>query len=164
MEILLEGEIPNKFYHGSNNELKPGTILGGRKFQSNFGDAEKILEIFRPAEMNSRLNSVFMVSRPSYVNTSGGSDAYIYLVEPLDEPQKHYQGWLGEIYYLAMINSDELTKKGPKLKKSTINNLLNEAEPLAKNYWYGKKYSGSGDKMWEFLCKNAKIIKEVKVR
>lgn len=160
--ILKEADgLTRRFYHGSSVELKPAFILGGRKFQSNFGDVEKILEIFKPAGMNGRLDSVYIVSKPSDVYSAGGQDNYIYLVEPMDEPQPHNQGWLSKIYNLAMINSDKLTKNGPILKSSTIKKMLDEVKPHAENYWSGKKFPGG---LQEFICKRAKVIKEVKVR
>jgi len=161
LEALLKEArgLPQRFYHGSSVELKPGTILGGRKFVSKFGDVEKILEMFRPEGMNGRLDSVYLVSRPSKISVAGGSTDYIYQVEPVDEPQAHDQFWLGEIYDLAMINADELTKRGPKLKSSTIKKMLDEVRPLAENYWGGKRKSGD---VQEFLCKEAKVIKAVR--
>jgi hypothetical protein len=64
------------------------------------------------------------------------------------------------------MSDDKLKSRDAEIRQliECLSRIVEWAEPLAKNYWYGKKYSGSGDKMWEFLCKNAKIIKEVKVR
>lgn len=159
--ILLEGKkIPKKFYHGSSLELEHGKILGGKRFKSNFGDVEKVLEKFRPPEMNSRLNSVFLVSTPSDVYTAGGSDSYIYLVEPIGNIQAHHQGWLGEIYNIAMKNADELTRTGPKLLPATMKRMSEEFKELANNYWHGKDYKKGG--VWEYLSTKAKIIRKVR--
>lgn len=160
-EALIEAaSLPQRFYHGSSRQLKVGTVLGGRAFKSNFGDAEKVLETFRPADMTPRLKAVYMTGRPGDISIAGGETDYIYLLEPLDTPQKHHGGWLGKIYDVLMGEADELTKTGPKLKASTLKKLLPQLEAPATAYWMGQPCRGSGE-VWEYLCNNARVIKEV---
>lgn len=161
--LLFEAsQLPQKFYHGSYSPLKIGSTIGGRKFKSHFGDAEKLLEAFRPEGMHSRLESVYLCSRTGDISLAGGSTDYVYLVEPLDEVQKHHIAWLGEIYNMAMLASDNLTKMGPRLNASLYKSLLPKAETAAMNYWMGKPPKSKTSEPWEYLCGSAKIVKQVK--
>jgi hypothetical protein len=160
-QLLVEVSMPQRFYHGSSRELKIGSTLGGRVFKSNFGDVEKVLEVFRPLEMHGRLDSVYLVGRPSDVYTAGGSDSNVYLVEPLDEVQPHHQGWLDQLYDLIAYHPDsQPTKRGPKMKPSVLKAILPEAEDMALGYWSGTKSKTRGP--WEYLCGSAKVVKQVK--
>lgn len=158
--------MPKKLYHGSGSEMKIGTTIGGsgKKFRSNFGDVEKILEAFRPPEMESRLTGVYMVGRPSDAYTAGGSDAYVYEVQPLDEVQPHHFSWAGEVYDYAMDNADELTRKGPKLSRASLKAAIADpqVQRAALNYWNGVPPKSRKGEVWEYITTQARILRQVR--
>lgn len=152
-------EAPQRFYHGSVNPLKIGQVIGGRRFKSEFGDMEKLLEAYRPVGMHSRLTSVYMTSRPSDVYSAGGSDNNVYVVEPLDTVQRHHQGWIDDLYELTQQNADRHTLLGPRFNSTTFKTVLPAASSAARGYWLGKRSSNPG--VWEYLCGSARVIRPV---
>lgn len=122
-EIIAEA--PRVFYHGSMNYLEPDTILTPRDdYESNWGhtDFYKVLEHYRPEDMLSHNNSVFMCDNDEDVDLAGGGTEWLFIVEPLGKIEKHDINWSSEI---SMLISDGYS----------INN--NKVKEVAYNYWHG---------------------------
>lgn len=152
-EIITEARL--FFYHGSKKLFEPGFILKPQPdgyVHGNFGDEtdldirkiEKILEKYRPANMISRYESVFLVDNKNIIENVGGHANYIYMVQPIGECQKACLNWYSEI--------ESNVSYGNKLPPAK---LLKE---WALNYW-NAVYVPTGLSHIEYRCREAKIIK-----
>lgn len=133
-----------KFYHGSMKYLPVGTILTPRdNYESNWGhtDFYKILEKYRPKNMLSHSQSVFMVGNDEDIDLAGGGTEYVFIVEPLDKVQKHDMNWSSEI---SMLISDGHKIDDPKVIEA------------ANSYWNGNPHYN--ESVWEYLTTKAKIL------
>jgi hypothetical protein len=132
-----------KYYHGSFTKLPVGTILRpSPEYEQNWGKTNfyKILEKYRPANMISHKNAVFMVADLEDVDLAGGADAFIYEVKPLGTVQQHDINWSSEIDLL--MDSDEIDENA--LKKA------------AMHYWRGDPHYN--ESVYEYLTTSAVII------
>ena len=136
--------IPQKFYHGSMEELPVGTILTPRdNYEQNWSNTDfyKPLEMYRPSNMLSHSKSVFMVGHEDDIDLAGGGTEWIFIVKPLGIVQKHDMNWSSEI---SMLTSDGLGLDSPEVKKA------------AHNYWTGVPHYN--EQVWEYLTTSAKIL------
>ena len=131
------------FYHGSNRKLPIGTILTPqpqgytRSYDSKREEA--IMEKYRPADKLSRHESVFMVTNPAEVDPAGGNLAYIYRVEPIGPVERSDLSWYSDL--------SVYTNWKPREKRL-----------IASNYWNGVPYPDTKHSLWEYRCRQAKII------
>jgi len=139
-------EIQKTFYHGSMTRLPVGTILTPRleDYENNWGgtDFYRALEMYRPANMMSHKESVFMCDNEEDVDAAGGGTDWLFTVQPLGKIERHDLNWASEISMLADQGYD-------------IDS--NEIEDAAYNYWHGIPHPN--ESVWEYLAPKAKIIK-----
>jgi hypothetical protein len=139
LQCLKKIVAEKKFYHGSYETLPIGTILkpqGNIKTIPNF----EILEKYRPKEMLSLKDSVFLVANDEDIDACGGGTDYVFTVTPIGKIEKHNLAWSTEI--------SKLEKNDPKYKE--------KEQRMAENYWNG---IGHPNGVWEYLTPAAKIIK-----
>lgn len=135
--------VGKTYYHGSNTKLQIGTILRPQpSYEQNWGGNSfyQILDKYRPPNMISHKNAVFMVDNLDDLDDVGASDAFVYKVMPLGPVQKHDLNWSSEI---DMLTSDE---EGDE-------NMLKKA---AMYYWWGKPHYNAS--VWEYLTTYAVIV------
>lgn len=142
-KLWLE-EIQNRFYHGSMNELPVGTILKPQaNYEQNWGNTDfySILEKYRPQDLLSHKNSVFLVQDEDDIDLAGGGTEYIFTVIPLGRIEKHDMNWSSEI---SMLVSEGYKPESKEIRKAAL------------NYWNGIPHYN--ESVWEFLTPAAKII------
>ena len=135
--------LTQKYYHGSFTKLKNGTILRPNpNYEQDWShtDFYSVLEFYRPKNMISHKNAVFMCGDIDDVDLAGGATAFIYEVEPLGIVEKHDLNWSSEISMLA----EEPRKNSEELKIA------------AMHYWNGDPHTD--EQVWEYLTTNARII------
>lgn len=132
------------YYHGSMNKLPVGTILRPRDDYENDWqntDFYKPLEKYRPNNMLSHKQSVFMCDNDVDVDLAGGGTNYLFKVKPLGTIQRHDLNWGSEI---SSLISDGYGIDSPEVVKA------------AKNYWAGVPHTN--ESVWEYLTPSAKIV------
>lgn len=138
-------EIVNQtYYHGSMDELPVGTVLTPRdNYAQNWGSTSfyAALEHYRPADMLSHKQSVFMVTDPDDVDLAGGGTEWLFTVVPLGPIQQHDLNWGSEI---SMLIDD-----GHGIDSA-------EVKSAAENYWNGTPHYN--ESVWEFLTTSAKVV------
>jgi hypothetical protein len=136
------------YYHGSNDELPVGTILKGRgsDYENDWShtDFYQILEKYRPANMLSHKDAVFMCKTPEDVDISGGGTEWLFTVEPLGIVQRHDLNWSSEISNLLSVSEFD-------------DEYLDDIIEAAANYWNGVPHHD--ENVWEYLTPSAKIVK-----
>lgn len=138
-------ETSTKFYHGSMNHLPIGTVLKpSDDYEQQWGhtDFYRALEKYRPRNLLSHRNSVFMVSEPDDIDLAGGGTEWMFTVEPLGPIQKHDLNWSSEI---SSLIGDGYAIDSAQVKSA------------AENYWHGLPHPA--ESVWEYLTTAAKIIK-----
>lgn len=141
-KIWLENN--REFYHGSMDYLPVGTILTPRNnYEQNWQNTDfyKPIEFYRPANMLSHKQSVFMCDNPDDIDIAGGGTEWLFTVEPLGPIQKHDLNWSSEI---SMLISEGHKTNSPEVKQA------------AENYWNGTPHYN--ENVWEYLTPKAKII------
>lgn len=137
-------EEAKTFYHGSNDKLRVGIILKprGDEYEMDWKDTDfySVLEEFRPPNMLSHKDSVFMCDNPDDIDNAGGGTEWLFTVKPLGPVQRHDLNWGSEISML--LSEDEIDKEA--LQKA------------AENYWNGVPHYN--ESVWEYLTPEAKII------
>ena len=136
--------IKQKYYHGSFDKMPVGTILipqSGYKQKWGGNQFYRILEQYRPPNMLSHNNAVFMVGNLEDVDVAGGADHFIYEVRPLGLVQKHDVNWSSEI---DVLSDDD----GPDKEKAL--------RIAALHYWNGDPHYN--ESVWEYLTPKAQII------
>jgi hypothetical protein len=136
-------EALRKFYHGSFDNLPVGTILTPRdNYESNWQhtDFYAPLEKYRPSNMLSHRQSVFMCDNPDDVDLAGGATDWLFTVEPQGPVQRHDLNWGSEI---SMLIGDGYSIDSPEVKQA------------AENYWAGVPHTD--ENVWEYLTPAAKI-------
>jgi hypothetical protein len=149
-----------KFYHGSMNELKIGTIL---KPSQRVGDTEEFLEMAKPSDKLSRSQSVFLVDKPDaeLITACGGDDSHCYEVQPLGKVERSGVTFFNELEGF-MYNSreqyveDEMNK-GLSFEDAEAAFIL-AAREIADQYWHGEE---SDDGIMEYRTPQAKVIKKI---
>ena len=133
-----------KYYHGSFDKLPVDTILRPQTgYEKNWGGNQfyQVLEKYRPPNMVSHKNAVFMCDNLEDIDLAGGADHFIYEVMPLGPVEKHDLNWSSEI---SMLADEEGPNQELALKKA------------AEHYWNGDPHYN--ESVWEYLTTNAKII------
>lgn len=142
---INEIENSNSYYHGSNVYLSPKTILTPRfqEYENEWGNTDfyKVLEKYRPINLLSHKESVFMVGDPDDIDLAGGGTEYIFTVKPLGPIQKHDMNWSSEISSLISEGYDINSK---------------EIIDAANKYWNGTPHHD--ENVWEYLTTKALII------
>lgn len=141
---LAENSQVNTFYHGSMIELPVGTVLTPRdNYETNWGSTDfyAVLEKYRPANMLSHRESVFMCDNDEDVDLAGGGTDWLFTVEPLGKIQRHDLNWGSEI---SMLISDGYAVDSEEVRTA------------ATNYWAGTPHYN--ESVWEYLTPKAKIL------
>lgn len=144
-KMRIDEVIGQKFYHGSYDELPVGTVLKPRDdYENDWSgtDFYKPLEMYRPQDMLSHRQSVFMCDNPDDVDLAGGATDWLFTVVPMGPVQRHDLNWGSEI---SMLVSDGHAIDSPEIKQA------------AENYWSGKPHYN--ESVWEYLTPAAKIVK-----
>jgi hypothetical protein len=125
-------------------ELPVGTILKPNdNYEENWSNTYfySVLEYYRPKDMLSHKNSVFMCGNDEDVELAGGGTEYLFVVEPLGKVERHDVNWSSEI---SVLMSDGLEIDDPEVIEA------------AANYWNGTPHYN--EQVWEYLTPFAKII------
>jgi len=135
--------LPIKYYHGSMRYLKPGTILKPRDdYENDWQDTDFYgpLNYYKPDNMLSHKESVFMVTNEDDVDLSGGGTEWLFTVQPLGKVQRHDLNWGSEI---SMLMSDDPDN-------------ISAIKQAAMNYWHGVPHHN--ESVWEYLTTSAEIL------
>ena len=141
-ELIIESE--KIYYHGSSVDLPVGTILSPRDtYEDNWASTDfyTILELYRPPNMLSHKQAVFMCENDEDVDLAGGATDWLFTVKANGPVQKHDMNWSSEI---SMLISDGYDEDSP------------EVEEAANNYWSGIPHSS--EQVWEYLTPSATIL------
>jgi hypothetical protein len=143
-------ETPTVYYHGSNDKLRIGKILTGRgaSYESDWKDSGfyETLEKYRPANMLSHKDAVFMCDNPDDIDSAGGGTEWLFTVVPIGIVQKHDMNW-GSL--IDCIKSTDYPSELEHEREASI-------KEAAENYWNGVPHGSSP--LWEYLTPKAKII------
>jgi len=138
-------ELSPTYYHGSMDHLPVGTVLKprGADYEHDWAhtDFYTALEQYRPSNMLSHKNAVFMVADPDDVDLAGGGTEWLFTVKPLGPVSKHDVNWSSEI---SMLRDDGHDVDSPEVKKAAL------------NYWHGVPHPN--ESVWEYLTPAAEII------
>ena len=149
---------PNKnthYLHGSKKEFPVGFVLTPQSdgyVHANYGDAsdaqirviEKLIEKYRPSHMISRYQSVFLAPSIPAITQAGGDTTHIYEIEPIGECEKACLWWYAEFE----TNIVGATSIHPATAKK-----------WALNYWNATPPPPGKPIVYEYRCREAKIIK-----
>jgi hypothetical protein len=128
------------------DKLPIGTILTSRNddYEKDWGNTDfyAVLEYYRPKNMLSHKESVFMVDNDDDLDLAGGGTDWVFTVVPMGIVQKHDLNWSSEI---SMLISDGHDINDENVKKSAL------------NYWNGVPHPN--ESVWEYLTTKAKIVK-----
>jgi len=142
---FLESIESRIFFHGSSKEIPVGTILKGRTEQYEkdwgFNPWYKILEKYRPKNMISHKDAVFMTDNTDDLELAGAVTDWIFKLKPLGKVERHDVNWNSEIESLLSSGHDE-------------NSM--EVIEAANNYWSGIPHPN--ESVWEYLTNAAEII------
>lgn len=133
------------FYHGSNDKLSVGAILRpSPDYEENWKNTNfySVLEHYRPPNVLSHKDAVFMCDNADDVDLAGGGTEWLFTVIPLGPVERHDLNWSSEISGLIDDGAD-------------INSV--EVQQAASNYWNGVPHHD--ESVWEYLTPLAKIIK-----
>lgn len=139
-ELKEENRI---YYHGSMKYLPVGTILKPRDDYENDWmntDFYKPLESYRPKDMLSHNESVFMVDNDVDLDCCGGGTDWVFILQPLGIVQRHDMNWSSEISMLVGDGED----------------ISEKVRAAAENYWNGVPHYN--ESVWEYLTPAAKVI------
>jgi hypothetical protein len=133
-----------KYYHGSSIKLPVGTVLTPRdSYEQNWSNTDfyKPLERYRPSNMLSHRESVFMVTDPDDIDLAGGATDWMFTVQPIGRVQRHDLNWSSEI--------SSLISQGYGIDSI-------EVKHAAHSYWAGIPHPN--ESVWEYLSPSAEII------
>ena len=108
-------EVTTVFFHGSMNKLPVGTILTPRNnYEDNWSSTDfySPLEKYRPSNMISHRQGVFMCDSDEDVDLAGGGTEWLFKVQPLGPVQRHDLNWGSEI---SMLISDGASIDSPEV-------------------------------------------------
>ncbi len=144
MRELLETVSTKLFYHGSPERLSVGTILKsrGHDYEADWKDTDfySVLELYRPTNMLSHRDAVFMCDNPDDIDKAGGATDWLLTVEPLGKVQRHDLNWSSEISMLVADDPDN----------------IQAIRQAAENYWNG--VSHHDENVWEYLTPSARVV------
>jgi hypothetical protein len=143
-EILTESKVP-VLYHGSYKEFPLGFVLtpqsdGYQHSTSDVRHTEEIIESYRPSDMMSRFDSVFMVDDATDIDNAGGYDDYVYVVEPIGNVERNNLGWYSDVAVYGEYDNDN----------------HEDIEQWSLNYWHGHDAVNG---VWEYRARSARIVK-----
>lgn len=133
------------FYHGSDTELPPGTILRpAAGYAEKWGDTDfyNVLEKYRPKSKLAHHDAVFMVDNEDDIDNAGGATDWVFIVEPSSRVERHDVGWSSEISTLV---------------SNGIHHDDNQIKFAALKYWSGESFDDNP--VWEYLTPKATIVK-----
>lgn len=141
IDIVSESSSERLFYHGSYDPLPVGTIMTGRgqDYENDWQNTDfySILEKYRPENMISHRDAVFMCDNDDDLDAVGGATDYVLTLVALDKVERHDINWSSAISMALDQNmSDE------------------EIAEFARKYWSGEP---SDDPLWEYLTRSAKV-------
>ena len=140
--IDLVESAEKTFFHGSDKHWEPGSILSGRgeAYEKDWShqDFYRVLEKYRPSDMLSHRDSVFMWVDDNDLDMYGGGE-WVLELEPLGTVERHDMNWSGAIIEAIDNGEDEET-----------------IAQLAENYWDGIP---TDDPLWEYLTPKARVIR-----
>ena len=142
-EANQDSFLPNRYYHGSIKHLKPGTILKpSDDYENDWQDTDfyEPLNYYKPNNMLSHKESVFMVTNEDDVDLAGGGTEWLFTVRPLGKVQRHDLNWSSEISMLVGDDPDDISA----------------IKQAAMNYWNGVPHHN--ESVWEYLTTSAEIL------
>ena len=134
--------VTNKYYHGSYEYMERGLILTPRDtYEQDWGQNRwyQALEYYRPKNMLSHKEAIFMCDNPNDIDSAGGGTDWVFTLEPLGRVERHDMNWMSTAD-LALESSD-ITDE--------------EVSIPCHNYWEGVP---SNDPLWEYLTPKARIL------
>ena len=144
-----------KYYHGSNDKLPVGTILNGRgaEYEAHWMGSGfyEILEKYRPPNMLSHKDAVFMCDNPDDIDVAGGGTEWLFTLLPLGKVERHDLNWSSEIDGLVSMTDDD------EDDFDTLEDNEKRIREAAVNYWNGVPHHS--ESVWEYLTPSAKILK-----
>jgi hypothetical protein len=151
---------PSRYFHGSLRPIKKGTVFGVRNWDSEFGPyLEAVLEYYRPKNMTSRLNGVFLSDDPGNVNLAGGPIENVYWVKPLAAIHRHDFSWAEFIMSNLSMAGVRDWRSAKKVDEDKLARAIKMSEKAAKSYWEGT--SSPRWAVWEYLTEKAEIMERV---
>lgn len=138
-------EFTQYYYHGSNTELPVDTILTPRNtYEDDWGSTDfyHVLEQYRPEDMLSHKDAVFMVDNEDDVDNAGGGTEWLFTVAPIGKVEQHDLNWGSEVSLLI--------SQGYNASHVMV-------EDAAQNYWSGERHMN--ESVWEYLTPKARILK-----
>jgi len=140
-----------RLFHGSQKQFPVGFVLkpqlGGYAHlpDEDIARVEEIIERYRPPDKISRREAVFMVADPEEIDSAGGYDDHIYVVEPIGEVEVSDLSWYTElsVYWIDMPED--------------------EGRRLAEAYWSGEPFRDPARSLFEYRAREAEVVEEVDV-
>lgn len=133
-----------RFFHGSMDEIEPGTIMQGRgdEYEKNWEttDFYNALEQFRPKDKIAHKEGVFLCHHPDDVDLAGGGTDYLCEMKVLGRIQRHDMNWCTQISMLMCDDPDNIA----------------EIELCAVNYWHGVPHPN--ESVWEYITDKAQVL------
>ena len=160
----------NQYYHFSNIsfELKEYMAKKGNPY---FGDYEKLFEKYKPIEVNSRLNSFYLVKK-AHINFGEQFGENKYLIEA-DDVTTCYLFWNSALQSYCIKENlvkgfkhdygyllEKPNKKQQQIIKEIVENYFYGKKPTANDY---KKYELEKDSetvVVEYLSSKIKVVKK----
>jgi hypothetical protein len=167
------------FYHGSNQELKSGTLLLGYDHEEGVVDSAEHLaeelalmtfDLFRPQGAIARQEAIYLSDRAEDCKALGAWGEAIYEVEALGEVQRYNAGWFDLVFEAVLGYAFEEWERGNGVGSAWVNIHPHEwpskeATAMCSAYWAGQEapsLAGQAHK-WEYLCKSARVIGKVTI-
>lgn len=135
------------FYHGSYQKLtEKSSII---KIQNGYteeaeAEFENLVNSLKPKHLISRTKALFICDDIENLDDAGAYTDFIYEVEPIGQIDKSDLAWYSEAYCLFSDNVDIF--------------LIKE---YILNYWNGVTFFNKEQSLFEFRCKEFKILKEI---
>jgi hypothetical protein len=137
-----------RLYHGSRRKFPKGFRLTpqptGYAHHPDQQILEQVFEKMRPPDKLSRYQSVFLVDDPTDCESAGGYEDHVYLVQPEGQVEKSDLAWYSE----CEVYLDE---------------PIERQQECAKNYWVGVPFTNPANSMFEYRCRAAIILKEIRI-
>ena len=145
------------FYHGSGKPLPVGEVLRARMSKlRSISPVDQLVDAARPADAPPRWRTWYMATDPCDVSALGGSDAYVYRVEPTGTVVPVNYDWYRK------VRSDvghyvQDTGLAPWSDSAWVQSEL----PIAERYWQN---APSAHAQTEWLVPEIKVVRQVKCK
>ena len=139
---LLHKKGSQAYYHGSSKHLEIGTILRpSADYEQRWGYNwwYQALERYRPKDMLSHRNSVFMCDNSNDIDAAGGGTEWVFIVVPLGKVERHDMNWGSRV-------------EGALEEHNITDDVIAD---LCHNYWDGIP---TEDPLWEYLTPQAEVV------